>query len=329
MRAVLVVALAVVVVLIGIPSLVVSNWGGLSPTPPDEETPTHMINLYVTSTKQLVSMPLEEYIKGVVAAEMPASFHIEALKAQAVAARTYVVKRARAFGGKGCNSHPGADVCDSPGHCQAWLPSGELQQRWGMIEYPQHWAKISQAVESTAGKILTHQGVAIDPVYHSTCGGETEDAGQVWQVSLPYLQPKTCGYCTHSPRFTSQQAFSLSAFLTVVRELDGAIAVTAQQLSGAAPPISIAARTATGRVQSMLVGGRNLLGTRVRYALGLNSTRFTYTIANNQIIFDVKGFGHGVGMCQYGADGMANSGKRYDEILRFYYTGVMITNVGR
>ncbi|MGI6345055.1 MAG: stage II sporulation protein D [Bacillota bacterium] len=318
--------LAFIVILIGVPSLIVSSWRG-DVVPPDEEIPNPTINLYVTSSKQIVSLPLEDYVKGVVAAEMPASFESAALEAQAVAARTYAARRARGLGGNGCDSHPLADLCDNPAHCQAWLPTAELQTKWGMIDYQTYWTKISQAVKATAGQILTYQGVAIDPLFHSTCGGHTEDAGAVWQMSLPYLVPVECGYCQHSPKYQADQRYSLDAFLSAVRRLDGSIAVTASEFSGSSRPLSISAKTATGRAAEVALGGKEIKATSLRYALGLNSTRFTFESDGEQIVFHVTGYGHGVGLCQYGADGMARKGYNYRQILAHYYQGTLITTL--
>lgn len=326
MRPVLTLFIAVTIVILVLPTMIVGSWEKVAPTP-SLERPGVKIQVYITDSQQLMPLALEDYVKGVVAAEMPASFHLEALKAQAVAARTYAVKRARVFGGRGCDAHPGADLCTDPGHCQAWLPAAELQKKWGMIEYSSNWTKISQAVEETAGQIITYQGVVIDPLFHSTCGGQTEDAGAVWQQSFPYLVPVTCTYCQHSPKLKAEQKFSLSAFAAALRELDGTIAVTAQGLKSQAPALTVAEKTATGRVATVKLGSSSLKATALRHALGLNSTRFTYKIEGEQIVFQVQGYGHGVGMCQYGADGMGKAGKDYGAILKHYYQGTEVTKL--
>lgn len=326
MRPVLVLLASIVVVLLIVPTVIVGSWRTTTPAPPAPADDI-MIKLYVTSTKQLLSISLEEYVKGVVAAEMPANFHVEALKAQAVAARTYAVKRALFFGGKGCDAHPQADLCDNPAHCQAWLPVAELQRKWGMLDYQTYWKKVCQAVDATAGQILTYQGMTIDPLFHSTCGGHTEDAGDVWQKSFPYLVAKECAYCQHSPKLKTEQSYSLDNFLAAVRELDGSVAVTTGQLRTASASLSAAAKTASGRVKAVTIGGRTIPATTLRYALGLNSTNFTYKIEDNKITFTVIGYGHGVGLCQYGADGMAQAGKTYTDILRYYYQGAIVATI--
>lgn len=306
--------------------MIVGSWEKVAPTPIVQPTETK-IQLYVSGSKQLISISLEEYVKGVLAAEMPASFHLEALKAQAVAARTYAVKRASAFGGKGCDAHPQADLCDDPGHCQAWLPAAELQTKWGMLEYQNYWSKISQAVDQTAGEIITYQGVVIDPLFHSTCGGRTEAADAVWQQPYPYLVPVECPYCQHSPKLKTEQRYSLATFAATLHGLDGSIAVTAQALQSKSSSFAISKQTATGRVDTVTLGGKSLKATTVRSALGLNSTRFSHKIEGDQIVFSVQGYGHGVGMCQYGADGMGQAGHDYRAILKYYYHGTQTTRI--
>lgn len=317
----------ITVVILILPVMIVGSWEKVVPTPDVQQTDT-VIKLYVCSDQQLISISLEEYIKGVVAAEMPASFHTEALRAQAIAARTYAIKRVLAFGGKGCQAHPQADLCTDPAHCQAWLPATDLQQKWGMIEYQNHLAKINHAVESTAGQILTYQGIVIDPLFHSTCGGSTEDAGAVWQQSLPYLVPVKCSYCQHSPKLKSELRLNLGAFIQAMQQLDGSIAVTAQALqTTASPTLAITGKTATGRASTVTLAGKKIAATTMRSALGLNSTHFNYKITDGQIVFNVQGYGHGVGLCQYGADGMGTAGYDYKAILKFYYHGVQITSL--
>lgn len=316
----------VTIVILVLPTMIVGGWEKVAPTPTVQQ-PEIKIQVYIADSQQLMAFSLEDYVKGVVAAEMPASFHLEALKAQAVAARTYAVKRAKVFGGKGCDAHPGADLCTDPGHCQAWLPAAELQKKWGMVEYQNYWTKISQAVEQTAGQIITYQGVVIDPLFHSTCGGQTEDAGAVWQQSFPYLVPVTCSYCQHSPKLRTEQSYSLSAFAAALRELDGSIAVTAQGLRSQTLAFTVSEKTATGRAAIISLGGNRLKATTLRHALGLNSTRFAHKIEGDRIVFQVQGYGHGVGMCQYGADGMGEAGQDYRAILKHYYRGTEVTSL--
>lgn len=327
MRALLGLFLGVTVVIILLPVLIIGGWQTFAK---EAATPVQdiMLKLYVTGSEQMVEIGLEEYVKAVVAAEMPATFHPEALKAQAVAARTYAVKRALAFGGRGCSAHTGADVCDDPAHCQAWLPAADLQKKWGMIQYQDYWGKISQAVEATAGLVVTYGGVVIDPLFHSTCGGLTEAASAVWQQDLPYLKPMRCDYCSHSPKLTAEHRFSLSTFAAVMHEMDGSIAVTAAAFKTTSSPLlTMGGQTVGDRVSHVSLAGEKIEATALRHALGLNSTRFTFTIEGEDIVFHTRGYGHGVGLCQYGADGMGQAGHDYRAILAHYYQGTTIINI--
>jgi len=267
-------------------------------------------------------MSLEDYVQGVVAAEMPALFAPEALKAQAVAARTYAVRRMRALGGKGCGRHPLADVCDDPAHCQAYLPLSAQQLKWGMFDFPANYYKIRGAVESTAGQILTYGGHVIDPIFHSTCGGQTEYAHKVWANEYPYLISVPCPYCAHSKRLTGTSTFSLTEVVERVTQWDPTVTVTARALRSRTPPLVILERSDSGRVLSVRVGNRTIAGTQFRTLFELKSTNFSLTLQAERVVIATRGFGHGVGMCQFGADGMAIAGKNFKEILSHYYRGV-------
>ncbi len=279
--------------------------------PPREEAVT--IRVFLHENGEVVTMGLEEYIKGVVAAEMPASFHEEALKAQAVVARTYAVGRMRVFGGRGCSRHPEADVCTDHTHCQAWMSAEAQKAKWGIINYYRWADKVSSAVEATWGLIILYQHEIIDPVYHSTCGGHTEDSELVWQAALPYLRGVPCPYDTHSPHMKSTVSLPLSEVLQRMNAV-----------SGRTPAVEVLSRSATGRVLSARVGTATYKGTEVRAALGLKSTRFEVTQSADVLTFNATGYGHGVGLCQYGADGMARTGKSFRDIITYYYQGVRV-----
>src|SRR5690606_23147314 len=149
---------------------------------------------------RLVLVPLETYVRGVVAAETPPTFPLEALKAEAVVARPYAVRRMRVFGGAGCDRHPAADVCTDPGVHQAYAGDEELRRRWGSLRYPAYRQRVEQAVEATRGLILMYDGRPIDAVYHSTSGGRTEAAEHVWGEAVPYLASVPSPYEERSPR---------------------------------------------------------------------------------------------------------------------------------
>ncbi|NLM37592.1 MAG: stage II sporulation protein D [Firmicutes bacterium] len=271
------------------------------------------VHLYLKEEKRIIALDLEEYVKGVVAAEMPAEFGLEALKAQAVAARTVAVRRLRCFGGTGYPAAPGADLSDDVRDSQAWLSRRQLIAKWGLLGYRRYWRKISAAVEATSGLILTYDGQPIDALYHSTSGPRTADAEELWGKSVPYLKSVPCSFGQHSPRYQQERVFT-------VPELFSTLGLAESADGGAAP--RILKRTASGRVGTVQVGKGVFSGNELRLRLGLASTNFTVHRREGKVIFTTVGYGHGVGLCQYGADGMAQAGKAFTEILHYYYQGV-------
>jgi len=251
------------------------------------------------------SLNLEEYLVGVVLAEMPASFEREALKAQAVVARTYTLKCAEA-GVK----HGVGTMCADSTCCQAYV---EPENYGGGKE---NLEKIRSAVAETAGKVLTYNGNLIEATYFSCSGGVTEDAVAVWGTDYPYLRSvespgeETATYYIDSVYFTAgefQQKLG--------RELSG----TPKSWIG------FTTYTAGGGVNTIRIGGVDYKGTEIRAKLGLRSTAFTMTADSDGITVDTKGYGHRVGMSQYGADAMALRGCGYEEILTHYYQGTELT----
>ena len=253
---------------------------------------------------KMQKLPLEEYVKGVVAAEMPADFEFEALKAQAVAARTYACYQQER---KGSLS---ADFATD----QAWLSQAELRKRWGLFQSFRLWRKVSQAVEETAGEVLLYDGKPIFAAYHSTCGGKTEDAQAVWGSAVPYLKSVDCEYCKESPRYKQELDFSAHD-LAVATGVD----LSAQAVGTGGKVLSVTAKTASGRAKRVRVGEKELSGTDFRGMLGLRSTNFTVQNQGGRIKLTVVGNGHGVGLCQYGSQGLAKDGKGYRQILAYYY----------
>lgn len=284
------------------------------------------VQLYRCATGTIEKVQLEEYVKGVVAAEMPASFHLEALKAQAVLARTHIVRRMLLFGGQGDPDHPPADVSDDPARGQAWLDETMLRQRWGLLEYAANWGRVEQAVSATEGLIAVYGGEPIEAAYHSTCGGMTESASEVWQVDLPYYTPVVCTWDQHSPYYDRRVVLSWS-------DLEGKLGMSSGALSipvasgGGKSIVSISSRTAGGRVAAVRLGDLNTTGVALRKALGLPSANFEVTATASGLTFSTRGYGHGVGMCQYGADGMARTGKTFAEIISYYMPGVTVRQI--
>lgn len=282
---------------------------------------TSTVRLYLHQENKVKKMQLEEYLIGVVAAEMPAEFPLDALKAQAVAARTYAIKR---MGTNGVANplHTGADLCDDHCHGQAWLSREELKERWGTLRYYSYFYKVKTAVDETRGEVLTYQGQLIDPAYHAACGGKTENSEDVWKFQVPYLRSVSCPY-EDDPQSVQEVAISLE-------QLDQALGTTmaAIPVSGAkAGGMKVLERTSSGRPKTLLVDGQQFSTVAVRELLGLRSTNFTWKLQGSSITFATTGYGHGVGMCQYGAKGMAEHGYTYRTILGHYYSGAEVTGM--
>jgi stage II sporulation protein D len=311
----LIVLLLVVVVL---PAVLVK---GLKLTRPRTEIQLAgtIVKVKLAGTNTIKAFDVEDYLVGVVAAEMPARFETDALKAQAIAARTYSIRRLQESM-KGNADHPGADLCTDPAHCQAWISDSEMRQRWGLVNYYRYKRRIVSVVRDTRGMVLTSNGSLINPVYHSTCGGKTENAAEVWKYSpsVPYLQSVVCPYDRESPKFHATVKFTWS-------ELDAKLGTSLAANPGSASgKVKIRALTGTGRVKTIAFGSRLFAGTEVRSKLGLNSTRFTFKGDSRGLVIDTTGYGHGVGLCQYGANGYAKHGKDYRFILQHYYPGSKI-----
>lgn len=291
------------------------------------------VSVYVVEQEKLITMPLEVYVRGVVAAEMLPGFHIEALKAQAVAARTYAVKRMDMFGGKGCSLHPGADVCTDPQHGQAWGSNDTLRVKWGTIGYLRNMYKISQAVRATEGIVLTYQEKVIDAVYHSSSGGRTASAQEVWGQDVPYLQSVASQFEEASPHKRETRVFlfqdlerqlgiRVGAYGEIQKDKDGRVTnvVTGVQDDS----VAVIQRTVSGRAELLKLGDEIMTGVEIRKLLGLRSTMFSVVCSDDMVTFVTSGYGHGVGMSQYGANGMAEQGYSFDKILMHYYTGIQL-----
>ncbi|HZK34738.1 MAG TPA: stage II sporulation protein D [Bacillota bacterium] len=277
------------------------------------------ITMYNHRTGELDDMSLEDYIIGVIAGEMPVSYEMEALKAQAVAARTLTVSQMRSLGGRGCSQHQGADVCSSYAHCQEWISNNTMVTNWG-DNFDGNLDKVKQAVYSTRGEILKYQGEAIEVFYYSTSNGKTEDAGEVFSNSLPYYQVVDSRGEENAPRFYGSVTYTNEEFVNIfARNYKANLSASKLQ-----DQIKIKSYTDSGRVQTISVGGVTMRSTEFRIIYGLNSTDFELSFGKTSVTINTKGFGHGVGMSQVGANMMAKEGSTYDEILKHYYRGISI-----
>lgn len=255
-------------------------------------------------------MDMDTYLIGVVLAEMPAYFEEEALKAQSVVARTYTQK-AYITGGK----HGDGSICTDPSCCQAYITESDYLAQGGTQE---HVDKIRNAVLATSGYILTYEGQLIEATYFSCSGGSTEDAVAVWGTDFPYLR------AVSSPG-EEEAAYYTDTITLTKDQLESALGITLDDSS--ADWFASLTYTAGGGIHSAAIGGKTFAGTQIRSLLGLRSTAFEITPGENCVTITTRGFGHRVGMSQYGADAMAASGSTYPEILAHYYQGTVLSRV--
>lgn len=257
------------------------------------------------------SVDLEEYLLGVLAGEMPASFHIEALKAQAVAARTYILNKKDNPG----PDHPEADICTDSTHCKAWLSDREITERFGEGWLSEYGPKVRSAVEATFGQVMLYDQRPITAVFHSTSSGRTENAEDVWGGSAPYLRSVESPGDQYSPKFYSEVSVTREEFAKKLSDYKG---------HAVGCEIGAAEYTQGGAVRYIEIGAERFRGTEIRSIFSLPSSNFTIEEVEDGFVFHVKGSGHGVGLSQYGADYFGKSGKTYEEILKIYYQGVEI-----
>jgi stage II sporulation protein D len=319
------IVLIMLIVAIIFPSLIVRGCQTPSDTKSDSiklrkqpakvRTPDIDIQMYHHSARKLITLPLEEYVKGVLSAEMPASFEMEALKAQAVAARTLAVRNVRSLGGNGVSCYKGADACDRHDHTQAWDSEEEQRKKWGS-KYKEYAAKIAKAVEETRGEIITYKDEPIEVFFHSTSGGMTENVEDVFSKPLPYLRSVSSEGEEDAPHFKDQVTMTASQFVKTFKKRYPKAKLTTSNLKSA---IKILEYSEGGRVKTIRIGGVTVKGTDVRKTFGLRSANFSIVFKGNKVIFNTIGYGHGVGMSQIGANSMAENGKNYVEILAHYY----------
>ncbi len=279
-----------------------------------------LIKIYNTKTGNTEEMELEEYLKGVVAAEMPAAFHIEALKAQAIAARTYALTRIERFS-EGQIDHITAPLCTGI-HCQAYLTLEELGQAHGQSWITEYWPKIMQAVDETKGMVVTFEGELIDAMYHSSSGGVTEDSENVFATAMPYLRSVPSPNEESAPKFSSSITMSFNDFVKKIQEMVPGINITKKNVTEV---IKVADKSETGRIKKLMIGEKIIEGRDFRARFNLNSTNFKINLIGDNIEIETLGNGHGVGMSQWGANAMAKNGSTYEEILKHYYLGVEVT----
>ena len=278
------------------------------------------IKVYLRDESQIINLPIDEYIKSVVSGEMPVSFEIEALKAQSVAARTFAISKILTP----CEEANGADVCDST-HCQVYLDKEVRLGLWDENKEDEYWSKIEMAVEGTTNEVLTYKNELVKyPQFFSTSSGKTENSGDVFVSQVEYLVSVESKGEEIAPRYKENFTLSINDFIKKINSKYGALNLTEANLN---ENIEIISRSQGGGVKEIRIGEEVIKGTELRYYLGLTSTNFEIEIKDSEIIFKCTGYGHGVGMSQWGANIMGQKGKNYSDILKHYYTGIDIKEI--
>lgn len=302
------------------PSVTVAPTESDAPAPPvtteqssnDAEKPTDRILVYITKEDKTVEMSLEDYIICVVSAEMPYTFHTEALKAQAVAARSYCLYKL------GSSSHKdGADVCTDYSHCQSYVSKDELILRYGNTTAESILTKIKNAITETAGQIITYDGKPALAVFHSSSYLRTESSKNIWGGNVPYLTSVSTPESDRVSSVTLSDSDIASLFA-----VDSAVKVNSSGKKGI-----YVTETDSGRADYICLSGLAVKAKTLRSQFGFKSTKFEFEEIDGGWKFTIHGYGHGVGMSQYGANEMAKTGSTYDEILLHYYTGVTLEKI--
>ena len=230
----------------------------------------------------------------------------------------------RNLGGAGCSEHKDADVCTNSAHCQAWHSKRELLRRWNFFGYYIFWGKISSAVNETAGLVVTYNNQIANLFYHSTSGGKTENSEDVWGSSVPYLRSVVSRYEEEAPKFVETKKVPIDTFIGKLNSEYPDAKVTEFMIR---EEMNILERSEGGRIKHLQIGNKILKGTEIRNLFNLNSTNISWKFSNDNIEITTIGYGHGVGMSQYGANGMAKNGSDFEEILKHYYTGIKISEI--
>lgn len=280
-----------------------------------------VVRVYLSDEKKVETVPLETYVRGVVAAEMPLSFEPAALEAQALAARTYIIRRLLNEDLTGVPVD-GADVTDTQTH-QVYRSQAEMAAL--KVSDPKGWAKADEAAKRTKGKILTYGGEPIQALYFSSSDGYTENSENVFPFELPYLRSVA------SP-WDREEASGWSDTLEMpLQEFCKKLGVSAGATlaRGGGGTVRVADRTPGNQVRTLQVGKEKLTGVEVRDKLGLKSAAFDVTATGRNVVITTYGNGHGVGMSQWGAEGMAKSGRTAEQIVRYYYTGIQVEEASK
>lgn len=277
------------------------------------------IKLLHSKTGEVENVNIEEYLCNVVSAEMPASFETEALKAQAIVARTYTMFKLNN------KKHDNADICDNSACCQAWISKEDRLAKWEESKRDEYWQKICSVVQQTKGQVIMYNNEPINAFFHSNSGGTTEIPVNVWGgTNYPYLQVvETSGEEAYT-QYASEVTIANTDIINKLKEKYQDISIDFSNVED----LKIVEHTESGRVKTVKFGNHKLSGVEVRSIFGLKSTNFEILkIDNDHMQFKVKGYGHGVGMSQTGADSLAKQGKTAEEIIHHFYSNVNVKKI--
>lgn len=258
-----------------------------------------------SSTNQEKTIDLEEYVIGVVAGEMPASFNEEALKAQAIAARTYAIYK---MNSKSTTYDLVTDISN-----QVYITVDEMKEKW-QTEFPKYYEKVKRAVNETKGLIMEYEGKPISSYYFAMSNGKTEEVALVFGESRDYLKSVDSSWDENLNNFSKTISLAKESFCSKLN-------INCSNLT-----IESIDKSASGRINTIKINDKTFKGTEIRKLLDLRSTDFTIEVSD-EIKITTKGYGHGVGMSQYGANELAKQGKNYESILKHYYQNIDITKL--
>lgn len=323
MKSFLYLSAALALTLIIIPAISAADKGKTEPVTAEEvtsvtenpDTDSGAVSVYITTSGSVVNVSEFEYVCGAVAAEMPLSYNEEALKAQAVACYTNAVRLRKENDGKN-SSIGGADISDSSAVHQGYLSESDRRAKWG-DSFEKYESKLEQCVSAVFGKILVYNNEPCIAAFHAICTGLTESADTVWGSDVAYLQSVRSSGDTLSPTYASTVTFTSERMAEILNDLGLDTESSGTYFSGIK-------KSAAGTVTEIQLQKKKFTGAQIRKAFSLRSACFDVTEADGNVTFTVQGYGHGVGMSQYGADYMAKQGSTYTEILSHYYCGAEI-----
>ena len=279
-----------------------------------------VLTVFNSSNNTTEQVELEEYLVGVLAGEMPPTYHNEALKAQAIAARSFILsKAAECMMGSAAPEHNGAMVCTDYKHCKAWQSIDDVKKKWDTRFADDYEAKIRQAVKQTSGEYMVYDNKVVKAYFYAISSGRTENCAEIWGKDIPYLKSVASREDIGTDGYESMSTYPKDLFLQKLRSISNyeQTDITIGEIK----------RTQGGSVSEITIGGNAYTGEKIREVFNLRSANFEILINGDKITFRVKGYGHGVGMSQNGANVLAQDGKTSREILKHYYSGVDIVNL--